>query len=176
MNRATRSITFVILLFATFLLTACEVTLVDNTSTLEANKVIVQRFYEEIWNNRDLAVVDEIIAEDFIDRFSGQNGREAFKGTVQFFHNAYPDLKATYTDVVAEGDVVAVYVTFTGTYQGGMAEVFGIPDSAIGTETVLNGVDYARIEDGVMVEGWGAHEELGRFLQLGFELVPPSGE
>lgn len=182
MRRIIHSSTSILWLLTAFFLSACQVTMLENgvdavannSVQLETNKAIVQRFYDEIWTEGDLTVIDEIIAEDFIDRFSGRDGREAFVGTVNFFRNAYPDFEATYTDVVAEGDLVVAYITYKGTYQGGMEEAFGVPDSVIGTEIVLNGVDYARIENGMIVEGWGAHDELGRFMQFGFELVPPS--
>lgn len=57
-----------------------------------------------------------------------------------------------------------------GAYAGGLPEFFGIPDSAIGKEVVLHGVDYARIIDGKMVAGWGTHDELGWLSQFGLEL------
>ncbi|HRW07124.1 MAG TPA: ester cyclase [Caldilineaceae bacterium] len=134
------------------------------------NKALLQRFYQEIWTEGDLAVIDEIIAEDFVDQFSGQNGREAFRGTVELFRSAFSDLSVNYENVIADGDIVVAEVTFSGTYTGGLEEIFGIPDSAIGNEVTWGGVDYARIVDGQYVEGWGTHDDLGWFTQLGMEL------
>ena len=185
MLKLTRYLHIFTILGLLFILSACQLVVPDPAelessqqaaAQREANKAIIARFYDEIWNQGDMAVIDEIIAEDFTDRFSGQNGREAFKQTVNLFRTAYPDLEVTYEDMVAEDDVVVVLIHSKGTYQGGMKEIFGIPDSVIGTEAVMVGVDYARIENGMIVEGWGSHDELGRFLQLGYTLEPPQDE
>jgi len=117
-----------------------------------------------------METLDALIHVDFIDHFSGENGREAFRNTVNLFRTAFPDLDVTYDNVIVEGAVAVTEVTFTGTYQGGFAEIFGVPDSAIGKQIVLRGVDYARIVDGQYVEGWGSHDELGWFNQFGLEL------
>ncbi len=135
------------------------------------NIAVVDRFYDEIWSAGNVETLDEIISEDFIDHYSGENGREAFRSLVLLFREAFPDLIVTHENVLADGDLVVAQVTFTGTYAGGaFAEVFGVPDSAIGKTITLTGVDYARIVDGQMVEGWGSHDDLGWFGQFGLEL------
>ncbi len=148
---------------------------IDKALALEDNKAILRRFYDEIWNEGDMAVADEIIAVDFIDGFTGNDGVDGLKDIVSIFRAAYPDFRIEYGDMIAEGDLVAVTITTTGTYAGGAPEFLGIPDSAIGKEAVLfSGVDYAQIEDGQMVKGWGTHDELTRLLELGYEVVPPA--
>ncbi|MFN8489176.1 MAG: ester cyclase [Caldilineaceae bacterium] len=143
-------------------------------STLQANKALVGRFYDEIFNKGDMAVADKIIAPDFIDRFSGQNGIAHFKETIKLFRTSFPDIKLEYTDVVAEGNMVVVNITGSGTYRGGMKDIFGIPDSAIGKKVTWHGTDYARIVDGKIVEGWGTHDDLGWLQQFGLKLAPAS--
>ncbi len=131
----------------------------------------MDRFYREVWTDGNMETLDEIIGEDFIDHFSGQNGREAFRSTIGLFRSAFPDLDVSYENALTDGDLVVAQVTFVGTYAGGaFGEVFGVPDSAIGKEITLTGVDYARIVDGQYVEGWGSHDELGWFGQFGLEL------
>lgn len=135
------------------------------------NLGVMDRFYREIWTEGNMETLDEIISEDFIDHFTGQNGREAFRSVIGLFREAFPDLEATYTNVLADGDLVVDEVSIKGTYAGGeFGKVFGVPDSAIGKEITLTGVDYARIVDGQYVEGWGTHDELSWFGQFGLEL------
>ncbi|HRW11307.1 MAG TPA: ester cyclase [Caldilineaceae bacterium] len=84
-------------------------------------------------------------------------------------------MKVTYDNMVAEGDLFVTEVTFDlGAYQGEMEDLFGIPDLAIGTVITRTGIDYARFQDGKIIEAWGTHDELGWFQQFGFELVPPT--
>jgi hypothetical protein len=64
-------------------------------------------------------------------------------------HQAFPDLHAEVHDVIADGDLVAARVTYTGTHQG---EFVGIP--ATGRKTTTNGVHFFRMQDGRQVEHW----------------------
>jgi hypothetical protein len=61
-------------------------------------------------------------------------------------HQAFPDLHAEVHDVIADGDLVAARVTYTGTHQG---EFVGIP--ATGRKTTTNGVHFFRMQDGQQV-------------------------
>jgi len=125
------------------------------------NIALLDRFYGEIFSQGNMETIDEIIGEEFIDHYSGQNGREAFRSFVGLFRTAFPDLQATYKNVLAEGDLVVVEVSFSGTYAGDetFAEIFGVPDSAIGQQFTWSGVDYARIVNGQYVEGWGSQSD-----------------
>lgn len=138
----------------------------------EAKKELVRRFYDELWNEGNMAVADEIISPEFEDGFSGQAGIEPLKGTIEMFRMAFPDMKISHADVVAEGDLVVVTITNEmGAYAGGLPDFFGIPESAIGKEVVLTGIDYARIVDGKIVAGWGTHDDLGWLQQFGLGMT-----
>lgn len=142
---------------------------------LEANRELIRRFYDEIWNEGDMAAADEIVAPDFIDGFTGNNGIDALKDIVGIFNVSFPDFQVAYTDMVAADDVVVVSVEATGTYAGGAPEFLGIPDSVIGENVVIfSGVDFARIEDGQIAEGWGTHDALRTLTGYGYEVVPPA--
>ena len=141
---------------------------------LEANKSVVRRFYDEIWNQGKIEVVDEIMDADFEDLFLGQTGSDKFKDAITGVRSAFPDLTVEYEDMVAEGDIVVVRITAAGTYQGGLPEVLGVPDSLIGQKILFfTGVDYAEIRDGKIVKGWGSHDGLAPLLEYGYELVSP---
>jgi steroid delta-isomerase-like uncharacterized protein len=93
--------------------------------------------------------------------FGSQNAEQA----KQFFgmvHQAFPDLHAEVHDVIAEGELVAARVTYTGTHQG---EFLGIP--ATGKQTTTNGVDLFRMQDGRQAEHWGGPDMFSFLVQLG---------
>jgi len=89
--------------------------------TMEANKANAQRFVDEVVNGGNLAVIDELLAPDFVDH-GGQPGvpptREGTKAIMAMLHKAFPDLHATVDDVIAEGDKVVQRTTSHGTMKG----------------------------------------------------------
>ena len=128
----------------------------------EGNKQAMRRFYQEVINGRNLDVLDELLTPDGVDHtFGSQNAEQAkqFFGMVQ---QAFPDLHAEVHDVIAEGELVAARVTYTGTHQG---EFVGIP--ATGKQTTTSGVDWFRMEDGRQAEHWGGPDMLSLLAQLG---------
>lgn len=159
-----------VILTETWLMNERDAAMLDAALAENGNKALLDRFYQEIWTEGKLEVIEEIISDEFIDHFTGETGREPLRNIVQLFHTAFPDLVVTYDNVVADGGLIVAEVSFTGTYAGGMGEIFGVPDSAIGKEITLTGIDYARIVNGQYVEGWGTHDELGWLTQFGLEL------
>jgi SnoaL-like polyketide cyclase len=75
---------------------------------------------------------------------------------------AFPDLHAEVHDVIAEGELVAARVTYTGTHQG---EFVGIP--ATGKQTTISGVDFFRMQDGRQAEHWGGPDMFSFLVQAG---------
>jgi ketosteroid isomerase-like protein len=115
----------------------------------EANKELVRRHFEEIWNGRDLAVADELMAEDYLEHAVAPfgpaepgrvNGPAGMRQTAGWLLAQFPDLHMTIEAIVAEGDTVAVRVLSEGTNLG-----------------PLNGV----------VQHWATREDLVAMLQLG---------
>jgi predicted ester cyclase len=139
--------------------------------TLLANKELVGRVYDEVFNQGDMAVVDEIFAPEVTVSFTGHTGSEAVKEDVTGFRTLFPDLKIEYRDMVAEGDLVVVNIAGSGTYAGGLEDA-GIPASAIGKKITWHGSDYNRIVNGKIVEVWGTHDDAPWFEQFGMKLVP----
>ena len=93
----------------------------------EANKELVRRHFEEILNRKDLAVADELMAQDYVEHAVapfGQaepgrvNGPAAMRETAQWLLAQFPDLQMTVEAIVADGDTVAVRVLSEGTNLG----------------------------------------------------------
>ena len=107
----------------------------------EKNKAIVRKVIEEV-NKRNLAVLDEFMALDFVDHTSQVRGRENAKQEFIKWLKNYPDLHMTIEDIIAEGDKVWFLEKDTGT------------DSS-GKKMDATSLSIVRIVNGKFVESWG---------------------
>ena len=83
------------------------------TTSPEENKQIVRRFMEA-YNNRELEIFDELVAEDYIDHVFEEQGREYLRQLFTMAFEAFPDWYESIEDIIAEGDRVWVRVKATG--------------------------------------------------------------
>lgn len=119
---------------------------------LQKNKEIVIRFNKEFLQEGNIAVLKEIVAEDFINQtappdLAGVSGLITF---VQLLHKGFPDIAVQILDQIAEGDMVASRKIITGTHLG---EIMGhLPTSK---KIKINVMDFVRIKDGKYIEHWG---------------------
>jgi len=140
--------------------------------TTEENKAIVSRFFEEVFNKKNLAFLDEYATPDAIDHLVPPNmppGREGSKQFIAMFLTAFPDLHAHLEDIVAEGDKVVTRTSYHGTHT---APLMGIP--ATGKAISSHGIDITRLANGKTVEHWGELDLLGLMQQLG--VIPTPGQ
>lgn len=129
-------------------------------------KRIVQRVYGA-FESGDTSVADEVIAPNAVDHeMPGGTGPEALKQAITMFRAAFPDMKMTMDDSIAEGNQVATRFTMTGTHKG---EFAGVP--ATGKRVTIGGIDILRFESGKVVEHWGYTDQMGLMQQLG--VAPP---
>ena len=137
----------------------------------ENNKAIVRRFYEEVFNQRNLELVDEICTADhvFHNPPTTLHGREEFKQLLSLYITAFPDARFTVEDEIADGDRVASRYTFRGTHRG---ELLGIPPT--GKQVTVTGIIINRIVNGKTEEGWLNFDALGMMQQLG--VIPAPGQ
>jgi steroid delta-isomerase-like uncharacterized protein len=138
--------------------------------TTESNIAIVQRFVEELWNNRKLDVADEIFAADCITHqlrsgaplASEPRDPETLKQHVRDWVNAFPDLEFTVEQTVASEDRVASQLRMSGTHT---REWMGV--SPTGKQISIEMIVIHRIEARKIVEDWVLVDSLGFFQQLG---------
>jgi len=137
----------------------------------EDNKALARRAFEEGFNQRNLAVFDELNVPDFVSHSASltMQGLEAFKQFVWMYLTAFPDLTATIEDMIAEGDKVVSRVTYRGTHKGAL---MGIPPT--GKQVTVTGITIVRFVGGKGVEIWGNNDDLGLLQQLG--VVPAPGQ
>ena len=140
--------------------------------TVEENKAIVRRFFEEVFNRWELAAVDELLARDYVQHGPVRPaplGREDLKQTYPLFRAAFPDLRFTIEDLVCEGDRVAARYAFGGTHRG----VFqGIAPT--GRRVAGTGITIFRLADGRIAEAWAQWDRLGLLHQVGAVSTPES--
>jgi steroid delta-isomerase-like uncharacterized protein len=137
---------------------------------LEANKDLVNRFSAAI-NTADWDALDELLTEDFRRHSQATpdvqvNSREEFKQLQKSFLASIPDQKITGEMLIAEGDKVAAYATYSGTQTGPMGEF-----PATGKSVESKFLCIFRIEEGRIAELWVEWDNLAMLSQLG--LFPP---
>jgi predicted ester cyclase len=142
-------------------------------STTEAeNKARFRRTYEELLNGGELSVADELVAPDFVNHEAPpgmDRGPESMRGLATMLRTAFPDLRFTIEDLVAEGDTVAGRLTMSGTHEG---PLIGMPPT--GRSVRQDHIHIVRFWDGKAIEHWGVRDELGMMQQLG--VIPPLGQ
>src|SRR5262249_25693609 len=111
--------------------------------TLEQNKSLIRRYYEEMWNGWNYALADELLADNFLFRGSlgvSVQGRDGFRDYTRTVQRAFPDFHNHIEEMVAEGDRVVARLTYSGTHRG---ELFGV--SPTGRHVSYAGVAIFRI-------------------------------
>jgi steroid delta-isomerase-like uncharacterized protein len=120
--------------------------------SLEKNKGLARRYQEEVWGKGDLALIDELLAPDFIDHSlpSGMDpGFAGAKRAVQGALDAFPDGQWTVEDLIAEGDKVVIRWKLQATHEH---EFRGI--APVGKPVTVAGITILRIADGKIAERW----------------------
>ena len=140
-------------------------------------KQLINRFVEELWNERRLDVADAIFAHDCVTHQlrSGApadalpRGPETIKEHVTSWIASFPDLHFSIEQMLSEGDRVAMQLLMEGTHQGAW---LGIPAS--GKKMQIRMFTVHRVVQGEIVEDWVLVESLGVFQQLG--VVPNTAD
>jgi steroid delta-isomerase-like uncharacterized protein len=130
----------------------------------EENKALLRRFIE-IWNTGNVAMADEFVSADLVDHSLPPGlppGLAGFKLLVGGFRAAFPDLRITIDDLMAQGDKAAARVTFRGTQQG---EFQGIPPTD--KSFTMGAIGMLRFKNGEVVEHWATLDLLSLLTQLG---------
>lgn len=133
---------------------------------IEENKVIIRRYFDEIWNQKKVESLAELTAENALghDATSAKPviGFENIRQVVFLFHRAFPDIQVSLYDVFAEGDKVVARWGLRGTH----SDLFmSVPAS--GKAVDVSGIIIFRLENKKIVEYWGNFDTLGLMKQIG---------
>lgn len=130
----------------------------------EANKTAMREFFQRVYNQGDVAFLDQLTAPNFVshDRGNPTHDREGVKQIVRAIKSAFPDVQFRAEDVLADGDRVAARFTMKGTQRG---EFMGVP--ATNKPIVVTGIDIVRFANGKAVEHWHEWSDMELLQQLG---------
>jgi steroid delta-isomerase-like uncharacterized protein len=127
-------------------------------------KPLVRRYYSEVWNEWSTATLEELISADIVFRGSigtAVNGIAEFQRYVYRIRAAFPDFHNHIEELIAEGEKVAVRLTYTGTHRG---ELFGF--AATGNKITYSGIAIFEFAGSKIARGYvlGDTENLKRQL------------
>lgn len=144
----------------------------------EANKALVRRWVEEIFNANRVELAAEVVAADYVEHAMATFGNEApglvdgpahIRATFDFLRAQFPDARMVIEAIAAEQDVVSVRVLATGTNLGPLNGV--IPPT--GRTFRVQQSHWFRVADGRIAEHWATRDDLSAMLQLG--VIPRPG-
>ena len=116
------------------------------------NKALVRKFFEEVWSKGNVAVVDGLLAPDFVDRslLPGQeSSREGYKRSITQFGAAFSFTDLTIENQISEGDMVVTKFSTRCIHRG---EFLGVPPS--GDEATYSTIRIHRIVGGKITDEW----------------------
>lgn len=130
----------------------------------EANRAIIQRLVDEVWNQGKLSVVDEIHAPNYVGHAPPEHmrGPDDYKELVAKYRAALPDIRWTIEDMITEGDKVVFRWSNRWTHGG---ELEGA--AATGKKGTAMGISICRIAEGRIAEEWATWDALGFLQQIG---------
>ena len=130
-------------------------------NTLEQNKRLVRRHYEEVLSQKRLDIIEEIYADSIQIGDEASMPRAQFRAMAGMMMMIFPDIQVTVKDQMAEGDKVVSRWTATGTHQGNF---LGVPPT--GKKVTLKAIHIHQIQDGRICALWEEIDLLGLQQQL----------
>ena len=133
--------------------------------SIEDNKVVVQALVDQVFNDANVEMLPELMAENFDDHSAMPGvppGREGYTGFILMLHSAFPDFHFELNDMIAEDDKVVIRGTLNGTNEGFL---MGMP--ATSKKATWTAIHSFRLASGQVVEHWGNIDMMGLMTQLG---------
>ena len=134
--------------------------------TVEKNKALIRRFYEEVWGKGNFEVTQEVFATSYIRHdlrpTAALSGPEGQAKIASDFRQAFPDLLIEIDLMIAESDMVAARWTMEGTNLG-----FWGNAKPTGKHARFSGANFFRISQGKVIEIWNIRDDLGLMQQIG---------
>ncbi len=139
-----------------------------------ANKVLIHRWFEEVWNKKREAAIYEMLHPDAQIYGLAEKPDQAILGPEGFlpfwknFISAFPNISVAVESVLAEEDKVAGRCSVRGKHTG-----LGIGIEPTNTQISFTGIVLLHVKDGKFYEGWNNFDFLSLYQQLGLVKMPP---
>ena len=147
-----------------------------NSSVTHQEELNKQLFIQgiEAVNSRNWAALDTQVVVNYVRHCQATpdvqvKSLEDFKTYLKQDAATFPDSRITIDKLVAEGDLVAFYCTYTVTQQGPMG-----PFPALNRRMTLEFAGIHRVENGKLAETWLTWDNMAALAQLGH--FRPSGQ
>jgi steroid delta-isomerase-like uncharacterized protein len=137
-------------------------------NTQEANKALMRRWFEEVWNKGRPEAIAEMFAQDGIAHGLSDDIENPLRGPAGFlpfhgqFRSAFPNIEVVVEDQIAEDDLVATRCIVRGKHTGD-----GLGIAATQAPVDFTGMTITRIRDGKIVEAWNNFDFMRMYRQLG---------
>ena len=138
----------------------------DCAATTEAENVAIARqWHEEVINNRNPAVLQDILGETVTHHAAGgypdTMDPAGIATMMEDLLGSFPDLRYAFDHFIVEEDMVVERYTATGTQTGPLGDL-----PASGRSATWTGINIFRIECGRIAEVWSEVDALARNRQL----------
>ncbi len=133
----------------------------------EANIALMKRWFDEVWNQRRTATITELFAPNGVSHGAAEDGSDlngpgAFLPLFERIVGAFPDMRLTVDDAIAQDDKVLIRWSAVVTHTG---DNLGMP--ATNKRVTFSGMTLAKIANGKIIEAWDHWDKLGMLQQLG---------
>ncbi len=130
----------------------------------EANKAVVLRYVEEVWNGHDLGAIGGLVSPGYVNHAAGteEYRHGGARRAVEWMLSVFPDHRFEVEGVAADGETVAVLGTMVATHEG---ELMGIAPT--GERVRARQSHRFRVVDGKLAEHWAVRDDLGMLRRLG---------
>ncbi|HEX7022757.1 MAG TPA: ester cyclase [Trueperaceae bacterium] len=138
----------------------------------ERHRALFERWFDELWNKKNYDIAYELVDPGFIAHGAGgqdiKQGPDGVIEMVKAWHRAMPDGRMTMDDIITEGNLSTLRMTWRGTHTGPFGE-----RPASGNPIIVTSIGIDRVVNGKITEGWGELDMLGMLRQMSAQQATP---
>lgn len=137
----------------------------NDTPLLQRNRALITRYFDEVWNQGRVDVLDELLTPDYLNHSPGipnpRPGPEDLKPIVRMMRGAITGLHYRILDMVVEPEKVAVYLRVTGRHTGAL---WGLEPRGAPIDVCQMQIEWIR--DGRIWQHWRLTDEAALVRQV----------